>query len=212
MPYTATNDVSALDATKPLGTDSPADLDDADRETRLVLKTVVQYAHSNKGGLRRANWKNTSSANLASPTAAAWNRRPMNLIEDPFGLIPNGAFTSTIQPIAGTYLVEFSGFGYLCNDTQCRISAATSNVLTPSGANPITGLFSEAARSDNSGGFASVTPRGAGVWTTDGTVSLSFDQYVQAASTTSWSRAPVVSGAEVTCAIAMFTYLGPHAL
>jgi hypothetical protein len=212
MPYTATNDVSAMDATKPLGTDSPADLDDADRETRLVLKSVVQYAHSNKGGIRRATWKHTITAIMAAPSAGAWDRRPMNLIEDPFGIIPNGAFTNSVAPIAGTYLIEFRGTGFRCDAVQCRIAQATGNTLTPSASSPITGLFSEGARSDNSNSYATVNPSGAAVWTTDGTISLCFDQAVQTASTSSWGNGPALVGAEDTAALVTFTYLGPHAL
>lgn len=50
MPYTATNDLNTLDATKPVGSLEPVSiLDDALRETRRTFKTVFTSKHTSVG-------------------------------------------------------------------------------------------------------------------------------------------------------------------
>lgn len=178
MPYAATNDWGALDATKPAGTDSPDVIDDALRETRLTAKTVMQNGHTSKGAHQVATWKHSITVDTAGAIVAdvnKWIRRPMNVISDPFSLLVAGVWTNTIKPIAGVYLIRFWAFGYKMDRFQARVAVATGNTLLPSAANFINELVGSVVFAENASNGSGLSV-GSAYWVTDGTVSLCLDQ------------------------------------
>lgn len=189
MPYTATNDYNDLDAALPVGSDSPDVLDDVDRETRLVGKTVMMASHTGKGQHRKAIWKQVVTAAVPSGAINQWNRRALATLSDPTGLLSAGDYVNSIKPVAGLYQVRFWAFGYKCDNFMARLALATGDTLAPSAATEIATLLGNYALSnnaDNSSGLSS----GGDTLQTDGTKSYCLDQRQSVANNTDgWGRA-----------------------
>jgi hypothetical protein len=166
--YTASNDISALDATNPAGSEDASKIDDALRETRLVLKTVVQKIHSNVGELRAAVWHDITSG-AAYPSQGAinlWNARlGWQKVSDPTS-IDQSSSGSVFKPIAGVYLLYAQAPGYGIQRHQIRVADVT---ITPTAVAGLYGTLAYATANVNSAGIdvesvSTIT----GILTTDG--------------------------------------------
>lgn len=214
MPYTATTNWADVDATIPLGADSPADIDDALRETRAVGKAANNNAHTGKGGLRVALWAHVATAQVASGSADVWTRRTLAEISDPTSLVAVGTHTNSFKPIAGYYKVRFWVLGYKVNKFQCRIAETSGNTITPSAATLVTGGLGSVARADSSA-ESTKHSEGCMILQADGIKSYCLDQVVETQNisngwgvtqTTAWA-APSTTGTNMI-ALVELTYLG----
>lgn len=169
--YLATDSLDALDATTPAGSEDPGLIDDAIREAKLVFKTVARNHLTTHGALRRAAIQYGGTAPLTGFTANTWTRLGLVTTIDPTNLFLTGAFAGSVKPIAGNYIVRgWCSFFQSGAAAQNRASVPTSNTASTA----ISGLCAGAVES-SSAATASAVANFMGLWTTDGTVSMSHD-------------------------------------
>ena len=129
--YPATDDVDVMDSSTPAGTDNPNEIDDALRETRLVLQNVIKLAHTSTGGHRAARiYHATASAVPTSGAIDTWTRVSIPTSVDPTSLLQAAAHTNSFKPIQGSYKVTFFVTGYKLDHFACRIAQSTSNTTS----------------------------------------------------------------------------------
>lgn len=175
MPYSATRKLSDLDATKPAGSEAPSVLDDAIREAKLVIKTVLNNFLNDVGTRKEAVWKYMSNIVVATGAINQWNRLPLTTFSDPTSILAAGTYTNSVKPPAGFYLVEFSVHGISCGTFQGRVSEATGNTLAPSASNALSDLVGSIENSSNAATYAYARSVGMGVLQADGIKSYGFD-------------------------------------
>jgi len=181
--YTATDSVDDWDPTTPAGTDSPAEIDDALREIKLVTKAVIKDAHQPKGGHRVAVVYNGSTAAQAS-VADAWLRRPLETVVDPTSLLTAGSHTNAWKPIAGFYKVSFFVNCYRGDYFAARIGESTSNTTSTL----IAGLVSNLGFNDQTS-VGEATVVGSGILEADGIKQYCLDAIVDIANAVGFGRA-----------------------
>lgn len=169
--YTATDTVDNLNATTPSGADRPSELDDAIREIKLVLKTVMTKGHIANGCHKAFTYKAFSSTTIATGVINQWNRIALSTLNDPASLTSAG-FTNCRTPIEGTYWVEFWVQGISCLTIQGRVAVASGNGTSPSASASVAELVGNVAYSNVQAYSRSM---GSGLWTTDGTKSICLD-------------------------------------
>lgn len=175
MPYTGSDHLTQIDATHPVGTEAPSILDDAIRETRAVFKKVLQNCVNDVGAIRVATWKWMTLSSLATGAAGQWNRLPLATISDPTSVLGAGAYTNSIKPIAGVYMVDFFAHGLSLGTFQSAVREATGNTGAPSAANNIADLIGAPSFSNNSASYAYAQSRGFGILVADGIKSYCLD-------------------------------------
>lgn len=181
MSYTATNDYTTLDATKPLDTEDAGQIGPFTRETRLVAKTTLENVHTSKGrhqvAILGVGTNLTATANTVFSTG-------LGQISDIQGLT-DGASTPAVL-VAGTYRVRFLlnfyrigfaqallyngsayvGFGTLvaCDTTSAVVSASVGDCVLTIAANTIFTL--RGITNTNSGASLALGPAvpGGGSW------------------------------------------------
>lgn len=211
MPYTGTNDWGTVDTAAPTGSDSPDVIDEAIREIKVVAVVVNGNGHNGKGVHRAAIMKATSSVAVGFlvSTNGRWNRVGLAGTQDPTSLIGLGSYTNTIKPVAGTYDVQAWMTNYQGGNFQIRISAATGNTTAPSAATTITELVGCVGQASNAAQYGVSVSHVSGQWTTDGTASLSFDEWhATATAEASGFALATPSGVSSPYAVLKLTLLG----
>lgn len=174
--------------TQPAGTEPPDILDDAIREVKTVLSAVTKKAHTSTGSLRFARWTLPVNAGINIPTtgaAGAWQRLGLTTIHDTTGLLLAGTFTSSIKPIAGTYLARFGVTGSAIDKFMGRLAIAIGNATAPSAATDIPQAYTPVGDSPAIANPSTIQLHGAFVITTAGATDFCLDQIYQTANAVS---------------------------
>ncbi len=172
--YSETNDYTGLDATVPLGSEPPSNLDQSIRETRLVAKTVTMKGHTSTG-LHKVARRYSPIANAAglgvSAAVNTWTPAYTvdDVTEDAHSILQVPDYTGAFKPVAGQYLISFFMPFWRVDNCMCAMrtatGASTSTVLPAL-------LGNLAFACNDAPPQPTAISQGHGVWTTDGTVNL----------------------------------------
>ncbi len=172
--YSETNDYTGLDATVPLGSEPPSNLDNALRETRLVAKTVTMKGHTSTG-IHKVARRYTPIANAAGlgVSAAVNTWAPAytlaDVTEDAHSILQVPDYTGAFKPVAGKYLINFFMPFWRVEYCMCAMRTATG----ASTSTALSAMLGNLAFANKDAPPQSIVmSQGQGLWTTDGTVNL----------------------------------------
>ena len=185
--YPATNDLSALVETDPLGSYPPSDIDDVIRETRLCFKNVVQKGHSSTGLHKTARMYATQAPSTALGHAVSatniWYRVGLTTVIDTSSILQTPDYTNCHKPVAGTYLVRWFCSFYQSESAMACIRQGASNAIDTTASINIATMMG--TMSYSGGTTAAIVPSvGSAIWTTDGSINIGLEYMVQRRDTT----------------------------
>jgi hypothetical protein len=190
--------------TQPAGTEPPDVLDDAIREVKTVLANVVNKALSSTGFIRCAKWYLSFGQLGTTGAATAWQRLPLTTIVDPLSILTVGAWTNSIKPIAGSYLVKFGVTGCGVDKFMGRFATATGNSTAPSASSLIADAYTTVGDSPV-GSVPGIQVEGSTLFTTDGTISYCLDEiYATANGVNGFGKSPGGGGGWPAASILAF--------